>query len=246
MMDETWKTWEAALDAYCYPVDLTDFEGRDEYPGWFQLADSPLEGDRTETAAFEKRFRENAEHDLGVWYEVVFWKMYSQSQRRNPRTQEVIDRFRRDGTTAGELWDLCMEYIVSPSRDSFIRFKSKIHEPTSPMVATAATFPAFICPTRFPMIDRHVVRWARKHGHEHNGAHDISIARTWKNDDVRIQMWPFVQSWIEWCRYTAELLTGCSKREWTAREVEMTVFTADLKGLNLSDTNAALPYSPAS
>ena len=221
-------TWEAALQEYRYPVDLTEFEHRCEYLRWFQSDDSPHTGNRTETADFEDRFRKKAEHDIEAWYEVVFWKIYSQGKgRATYRTQEVICRIQSEMTTADELWDLCVEYTCNESRESFVRFKNKIHEVSSPMVAIAATFPAFICPTRFPMVDTEVTKWARRHGSLHAGALDISIAGKWRNDDVRIYKWGFVESWIDWCRYTRDRLNESpdSKREWRARDVEMAVFT---------------------
>ena len=68
--------WHDALDSYRYPVDLREFSGRDRFPGWFGL--NLEKGDRSETIQFENRFRKYAASHLEPWYEVVFWKMYSQ------------------------------------------------------------------------------------------------------------------------------------------------------------------------
>jgi len=68
--------WHVALDSYRYSVNLRKFPTRDGFPGWF---DRELEkGDRSETIQFENRFRKYAASHLEPWYEVVFWKMYSQ------------------------------------------------------------------------------------------------------------------------------------------------------------------------
>ena len=37
-------TWEAALQEYRYPVDLTEFKHRCEYLRWFRSDDSPHTG----------------------------------------------------------------------------------------------------------------------------------------------------------------------------------------------------------
>ena len=218
-------TWEAALQAYRYPVNLTTFEGESDYPGWFE--GNLVKGDLAETIAFENRFRENAEHIIEAWYEVVFWKMYSQGGRADIRTQEMVRKMKSEKTTADELWNLCMEYIDRQNKESFELFRKKLHKETSPMVTTAAVFPAFLCPDRFPVVDSQITRWAKCYGPLHRSAPDISIAQTWKNDDVRINMWDFVTTWIEWCRYTRDRLNESSdrKREWRARDVEMAVFT---------------------
>ena len=225
-------SWEYALDKYKYPVDLSKFVDASEYRGWFKH--NTETGKRCDTIVFESNFRENARRNLEAWYEVVFWKMYSQTRLRNGSTQDVICRIKDSGVTAEGLRDLCMKYIDKPSRASFVQFKDKIHKARSPMLATAATFPAFICPDKFPMVDSQITKWAKRHGALHVGAPDISIARKWKNDDVRIHMWPFIESWIDWCQFTAKLLTERTERDWRARDVEMAVWTAQKHNLKLN------------
>lgn len=224
------ESWKRALQEYSYPFDLRKFKDAASYPGWFE--DNADKGDRQKTMAFEARFREQAPSNLEAWYEVVYWK----SPRR---VDEVIGNIRSSQVTADELWKLAMKYMENPTRDTLRPFKDRIVK--SPMIATVTTFPAFICPTRFPMVDRYVVRWAKDHASRHSYAHcdgpDISIAGKWKGEDVRDYMWPFVDSWTHWCRFTARRLSQLTKCEWRARDVEMAVFAAQHKCLELNPIN---------
>lgn len=84
-------SWQKALDKYEYPVRLDGFEDRQIYPGWFKCDTD--NGDRSSTMKFEERFRKLAPHHLEAWYEVVFWKMYSQG-RRDYVTRNAIANIR--------------------------------------------------------------------------------------------------------------------------------------------------------
>jgi hypothetical protein len=65
--------WTAALARYRYPVDLRGIHNAPD--GFFG---SQVDGDRSSTIAFEERFRTLAPGALEPWYEVIFWKIYSQ------------------------------------------------------------------------------------------------------------------------------------------------------------------------
>ena len=225
------QTWAGALDEYRYPVDLARFTGADEHPSWFDLDAKP--GDRLKTMEFEARFRELAQHHLEAWGEVAFWKLYTMPLVRNGTTRRVLDVQVRPN----ELWSACMDYIKEGSRRSFRGFRSRLF--ASPVVATAATFPAFICPERFPMVDTQITRWALENGHLHGysgiGGPDLEQVPALKAGRVLTEShWPFIESWIAWCRFTARELnrrTGCA---WRARDVEMAVFRAQRGNLRLT------------
>ncbi len=225
------ETWARALDEYRYPVDLARFSGADEHASWFDLDTKP--GDRLKTTGFEDRFREQAQHRLEVWGEVAFWKLYTMPQVRNRTTQRVLDvRVRPD-----ELWSACMDYIDAGSKKSFSTFRSRLF--ASPGVATAATFPAFICPERFPMVDTQITRWALENGHLHCysgiGGPDLERVRALQAGQVLTERhWPFIESWIAWCRFTARELNRRTACAWRARDVEMAVFTAQRADLWLT------------
>ena len=225
------ETWATALAEYRYPVDLAQFTGAGAYPSWFDL--NTESGNRLKTMEFEARFRELAQHHLGAWGEVVFWKLYTMPLVKMGTTQKVLDV----GVHPDELWSACLDYIEEGSRKSFSTFRSKLF--VAPVVATAATFPAFICPERFPMVDRQITKWAlenrHRHGYSGSGGPDLEQVPALKPGQVLTEShWPFIESWIAWCRFTARELnrrTGCA---WRARDVEMAVFTAQKANLRLT------------
>ena len=239
------ESWIEARDAYNYPVNLADFADAREYKGWFE---SNIDGDLHSTRAFQDRFRENAPYHLDAWYEVVHWKLYTTRNKqgeliRDKATQDRIQYIKSqkivscEGTSikfkrlnAEHLWKLCCDFTQSESLDikDFQTFQRKIVRGKG--VAIAATFPAFLDPMRFPMVDRHVAKWVRKNGKQH-GFPSMSIVPvgTIVTDD-----WDFVKLWIQWCRLTASKLSELTGKEWSARDVEMAVFTADRKRLYLN------------
>ena len=217
-------TWARALDAYRYRVDLTGFRAAHEHRGWFDLKIDP--GDVPQTVDFETRFRAQAQDHLEAWGEVVFWKLYSGGKGlAAKRTGALLG----SGVVAADLWSSCADYIADPNLDSFRGLRTKLFK--QPVVATAATFPAFVCPEKFPMVDTQITRWAREHGAAHGyaaiGGPDLKCVPSLRRRAVlRESHWAFVESWIAWCRFTAAILTQRTERRWRARDVEMAVFSA--------------------
>ena len=236
------ETWETALQEYRYPVDLTKFEGAgNNPPGWFEI--NIAKGDLAETTAFEDRFRKKAPHHLNAWYEVVFWKMASQNGRNNSTTRKAIWNVENSKVTAERLHELCYEYMDKRDKKSFRRFQKNLF--SSHAMPVAATFPAFLDPFNFPMADRQVTEWVSKYGSQHSYAQsplseapDIGTNRPdgTSLSANRTKQWDFVQSWIDWCRCTRDILNKDPdrKRDWRARDIEMAVWTAQKKGLELN------------
>lgn len=223
------KDWLTARDRYRYPVDLAKFAGPKEHPDWFDLK---LES-RCETMGFEDRFRERARHHLNAWGEVVFWKLHSTGVTRNNSTRRVL----KSDVSPGQLWRACANYIEQGNLESFREFRRKLF--STPVVATAATFPAFICPERFPMVDRQVTRWAQENGHLHrysgvNGPNLECVPDLQPGTVLNESHWPFVESWVAWCRFTAWRLRQRTGVVWRARDVEMAVFEAQRSELPLT------------
>ena len=169
---------------------------------------------------FEERFRKLAPDHLEVWYEVVFWKMYSQGGAASHRSQTVIDNIKTSSVSAGELWDLCYYYVQRPCLRTFRPFRAKFAK--TPALATAATFPAFILPDLFPMVDNQVAKWVQANG----ARHGIFPPPKLKGTVLHESDWDFVQAWIDWCRYTAGMVNQRTEQHWRARDVEMAVFAA--------------------
>ena len=227
--------WKEALDAYRYPVNLTKFADAAEYPGWFDQNIHP--GDRRQTMDFEDRFRKYGRDNLEAWGEVAFWKNYAMPPARNRITRKVL----AGGVSrahAADLWRECNAYIDKSDLESFREFRKSFREfrkllfPAS-NVATAATFPAFVRPDKFPMVDKQITRWALEHGAEHRypGGPALECVPDLSGGEVLGEShWPFVESWIRWCRFTACKLEKLTGETWRARDVEMAVFTAQRDG----------------
>lgn len=233
------QTWMKALKAYSYRVRLSEFADAQSFPGWFEL-DMHC-GDREETIAFEDRFRENAPHHIEAWYEVVYWKMYSQGGRANHRTKKFVEQLWGCDTDPGTLWQVCKEYAAHPSRDALTYLKTALGF-TSDRIAVVLTFPALAFPDTHPMVDSRVAEWTLDHWGTHNAADpsgpqlvrprylDTSIT------SLPISNWDFVASWVLWCRHMAGKLTDLRAGDivWRARDVEMAVFTAQGGNLQLT------------
>ena len=234
MSEEAWKSWNDALDEYYYPVNLAHFKDADKYKGWFNC---DIDGDLTSTQEFEARFRAKAKHNLEAWYEVRYWKIYTVVKKEDKRSKQLkgwIKKIEGSGVTSEKLWKLCHDYMGCPSLPSFRRFRKGLSIGSG--IAVAATYPAFICPDEFPMVDTQVAKWAGRNGIEHKYG-DLDISKNAPNGRIEDKHCSWVQSWIDWCRCTRDKLNKCTdstKRDWTAREVEMAVFTAQRCGLELS------------
>ena len=248
------QSWTEALDSYSYRFDLSDFKDADKYDrDWFA---SSADGNRQETMAFEARFRESAPDHLEAWYEVVYWKMYSQQGRRNHRTREVIKRVDNSKESAKTLWSLCQEYLACKDLPSFRRFRKCLFE--SRVIPVTATFAAFLDPEDFPMIDSQISRWAMRVGTRHSYSHcggpvllEVPDLENSNYNTITESHWTFVESWIEWCQFTASRLTKLTGCKWRARDAEMAVFTAecnnkDRKRMNLNPLGCCSSMAGAS
>lgn len=218
------ETWCRALESYRYPVDLRRFKDRTAFPDWFNMR--LAKGDRAETIAFENRFRRLAGTDLAAWYEVIYWKMYSQGGRRDYRTRLIVEQLRYSKTKAQDLLDACRSYVARPSRQALdvfhrlFRFKTR-------SIAIVATFPAFLDPECFPMVDTRIAQWVQYSCEQFNAA-DPGAPRLFPpaGGSLVTRHYPFIEVWTEWCRYQAKKLREATQFEWRARDVEMAIFHA--------------------
>ena len=105
---------------------------------------------RGKTLKFQDSFRSRAGNDIDAWFEVA--------NRKSPRSAgKTILHIRKTGTTAAELFNLCETYMESPSLKTFSQFRRRLAK--TDVIATAATFPAFLRPDQFPMVDTQITRW---------------------------------------------------------------------------------------
>jgi hypothetical protein len=227
------ERWRQALSAYRYPVpraNVLRFGRRiAAAPGWFSFE---LEsGDRGETIGFEQRFRALGREAAEAWFEVIFWKLSSARGLGESRAAQMIDDLIVIKHPAAEMWSSCAQFVALQSPDSFRCLLSALFI-VSDVIPVAATFPAFICPERFPMIDRWIARWVVRYLQaypdeaECNGL--IRPSESYiagRNATLTVAHdWRFYDSWIAWCRRVASVLTAATTFQWRARDVEMAAF----------------------
>ena len=225
----TEKAWVDALNGYKYPVDLSLFIKRAAYPNWFT---DNIDGTRNATMAFEDRFRASAECHIEVWYEAVFWKMFSQKGRRDQKTIDVIRNIESAGTSAEKLYRQCCTFIEQPTKRSLQSFVEILWGKGARTVAIACVFPTLIDPVRFPMVDTRIAKWATACLEKHNAADAEGpqlISPIYPHNKATVLTlsdWPFIESWNNWCRHTGHKLTSSTGFDWRARDVEMAIFRA--------------------
>jgi hypothetical protein len=223
-------TWTESLFAYRYPFDLRRFEDAEQYRGWFNFTSRT--GDRTSTMEFEDRFRSYAAQELEPWLEVVYWKLFSQPPTRGEKTtSQVASHLQRENISPQALWHSCTRYVKNPTRQNFEAFR-KLLGFRSPVIAVAFTFPAFMSPDQYPMIDTRIAKWVGHSMISQNSADPAGpqLVRPPYLDTNRTVLtmsdFEFAEKWIQWCRHAAKKLSSYTSLEWRARDVEMAVFHA--------------------
>lgn len=76
-------SWTEALNSNSYQVDLQLYKRKNEFHGFFERE---IIGDRNSTIEFENYYREKAPKNIEVYFEVIFWKLYSLKNQRQGTT----------------------------------------------------------------------------------------------------------------------------------------------------------------
>ncbi len=225
------QSWITALNRYSYPVRLSDYKRARKFPDFFT---GEISGDPASTIEFEDYFRANYDRKVEPYFEVVFWKLYSQPMVRQGTTKRIADFVSDERVEARQLCCAVDLFVEKPSRANAAVMRALLGLKAA-VLATVLTFPAFVDPARYPMIDRRTASWV-----------DSNCASHSKNRGARLR--PFslgtgvvsdshfdsYLSWVYWCRETAEILTARRGMPWRARDVEMAVFTAARERLSLN------------
>jgi hypothetical protein len=102
---------------------------------------------------------------------------------------------------------------------------------TTGAIPVAATFPAFMRPDRFPMVDRWIADWVIKYreAYWNHSAGLVAPSQSYFRGSRTTLMipgdWEFYTRWIEWSRAAGEILTELTGFPWRSRDVEMAAFT---------------------
>ncbi len=224
------ETWLEALRSYSYPVDLSNYDRANQFPGFFEN----IIGCRDSTIGFETYFRERAPNHIEVFFEVVFWKLYSQPHIRNGSTNRIVDFILNHGVTAQLLWGSVQRFLANPNISTLRQIRVLLGLKTK-VLAVPLTLCAFAKPEKFPLIDMQVARWVNSNADVHNqnrinqlGMFNMRYTSL-KDDDF-----PNYLNWVAWCREVSLVLTRLTKTEWRARDVELAVFTVQRNGSRLN------------
>jgi hypothetical protein len=224
-------SWIQALNDYKYPVNLRDYARAQEFPGFFEMN---IEGDRRNTIEFETHYTENAPLIIAAFFEVVFWKLYSQKGRRQLGTNRIVNYVQKNGTTPEQLWNAVLNFINIPNIPHLEEIRNLIGLATD-VLAVPLTFPALANPELFPMIDKQVAKWVNTNCtfHSHNRVNQLTPFQM-NFTSLRDNDFTNYLHWIAWCRECAQKLTELTQKRWRARDVEMAVFTAQRNGTILN------------
>jgi len=225
------NSWTRALGAYSYPVNLRDYERAQEFHGFFDMM---IVGDRDSTIAFENHYQETAPYNIAPFFEIVYWKLYSQGGRCQRGTNRIVDSVQKRGITPEQLWDATQRFTESQNINDLKRIRLLLGIKTD-VLAVASTLPALVSPKTIPMIDNQVAKWVNRNALSHNVARKNKLSPFRMNyTSLRDNDFPNYLNWIAWCREVAQVLSKLTKEEWRARDAEMAVFTAQRNGMVLS------------
>ena len=247
------QTWLAAYNAYSYPADLSVFGGAHQFqPNHFNRQ---VAVDRQSTIDFEDNFRVSSENEIIVYYEVLFWKMFNMGMARDNLTNQVINEHQ-------ELLLISRNLNNFIENDNYEEIANMEYLRTSIGIksglAVTLTFPAFMNPERFPMVDIWVARWVNENieiinanpnnavqllGFE--GYQNQVTAQELARQEGRRGTTPRLKdddyfayvAWVKWCRMFANRLTelnGQNDVPCRARDVEMAVFVSQRDNLILN------------
>lgn len=224
-------TWTRALNDYSYPVSLPDYKRSREFPDYFTRR---IPGDRASTIDFEDYFRAGSEHSIKPWIEVAFWKLCGRKKRFEARVDSLADHLRDQGVTASELCCAVDLFAAKPIKTNLSVLRALLGI-KAPVLALALTYPAFVCPDQFPMVDTNTARWVSENYENHNRSRETQLTPfDIGRGVVRDSHFDSYLNWVHWCRETAKTLTARTHMDWRARDVEMAVFTAAREGLSLN------------
>ena len=225
------QSWITALSRYSYPVRLSRYKRAEEFPGFFT---QDIPGDRASTIEFENYFRASSDHRIEPYVEVAFWKLCGRKRRFEARVNDLVDHLRGQGVAAPELRCAVNLFLEKPTKTNLSVLRALLDIKTD-VLALALTFPAFVDPVRYPMVDKNTAGWVKEHHSAFSLNRGNRLTRFALNYSVlHDNDFDNYVNWVYWCRETAEILTGRTDLKWRARDVEMAVFTAARQGLSLN------------
>lgn len=215
-------SWKYYLNRYEYPVKLSKYESADTYREKFE---KDIRGDRRSTIEFEDYFRNNSKNIIDVYYEVVFWKYYSQPMFRQRGTSRIIQHVENKNIQPHQLHEALEGFTKSPNTRNLDKIRALLGIKTN-VLAVPLTLVAFFQPSSFPMIDNVVAKWVNQNYQKHNEYTKNKLTPFFRNyTSLRDNDFQNFLNWMEWCNEVARYLSDITETLWRPRDVEMAVFT---------------------
>ena len=134
------RSWTESHGKYSYPVNLGCYEYSNRFPTYFNRN---ILGDRNSTIEFENYFRENALKSIEVYFEVIFWKLYSQKRDRSRITDRIVNYVLRERINSESLYNAINRFTNTPDIQNLKNIRNLLGL-KSPVLAVSLTFPAFL------------------------------------------------------------------------------------------------------
>lgn len=229
------KNWLIALNSYVYPVTLNEYRNSENYSRHFKQR---IDGDRNSTMKFEKYFRDKAQIEIEVYFEVIFWKLYSLISSKLDFAEQIANNVDRmignmNENKPSEVFSKIMEFNNNPTLINFQNFRHLLGmKRLNGSLVVASTFPAFLEPDEYPMLDSRVISWVNSNYPKHNESRDNQLTRFNSTSPMDGDFQNYM-NWVRWCRESAKYLSEKTNIEWRARDVEMAVYSANVNGYEL-------------
>lgn len=233
--------WEKALGKYLYAVNLAKYKDAKNFPKYFKLS---LVGDKDSTRQFQDYFREHASSEIEVYFEVMYWKMFSViawKAEASENLQRMIHNMVNSKVEPKLLFSKIKHFTENVTPDNLKNFRNllgmKPHVEEEGTLSLASVFPAFINPNDFPIVDICVAYWVNFNLNKQNVGRISERAlvpfnlvyRGKPTRSILDNEFESYRHWILWCQDTAKKLTKKTGNHWGARDVEMAVYAAETK-----------------
>lgn len=227
------KSWLEAYQLYDWTVNLSNYEHSNKFINYFNDVVTPKN-----TTNFEDKFRIVV--NRGVVREsageVCYWKNYGSFQNRNRLTDKILEYLEKP--SAQQKFACSVKAIeANPSFSNFKNLQYSCGQKNG--FATPITFLAFFNPQIYPMVDKHIAYWWNANKSKYGFECEASFSQRndgWIQTTITSQTkqnWHAYLAWTAFCNAYSEKLSVTYNQSWRARDVEIAVWEAKKKGIEL-------------
>ena len=135
-------------------MQLNRYERSNQFPGFFN---KKINGNRNSTIAFENYFRKSAGQAIEAYFEVLFWKLYSQPRFSQRITSRIVDHRLEKGVKPEKLYHFLQDFIEKPTRHNLKPIRNLLGIKSN-VLDLPLTLVSFVQPEEYPMIDNVAAR----------------------------------------------------------------------------------------